>query len=245
MNPPRIYFWILEQNQSHLFANVLKHNSIGIFALWRFEQILRWWVKTFPNSFTRSNIAWENSRHLETLNHWFPRQMTSEKRAQKFHADDSWLPRSNKLCQRYFSGNAWKLLCPQIWNIEKEKDRENEKVGDRVVKLNEKKSDKTLEREIKNKGDEFRWKDNMKILYWRWEIVQMLGENERQWKMRKTEQEHKQQNLLWAQRHFRHKTCNWEVSLGSFTLKKCTKKCAARASCCCFLLIRPRAMALD
>ena len=26
--------------------------------------------------------------------HWFPRQMTSEKRAQKFHADDASLPRS-------------------------------------------------------------------------------------------------------------------------------------------------------
>ena len=26
--------------------------------------------------------------------HWFPRQMTSEKRAQKFHADDVSLPRS-------------------------------------------------------------------------------------------------------------------------------------------------------
>ena len=102
MNPPRIYFWILEQNQSHLFANVLQHNSTEIFALWRFAQILRWWVKTFPNSFTRSNIAWENSRHLATLNHWFSRQMTSEKRAQKFHTDDSSLPRSGKSCQRYF-----------------------------------------------------------------------------------------------------------------------------------------------
>ena len=90
------------KNQSHLFANVLKYNSIGIFALWRFAQILRWWAKMFPNSFTRSNIAWENSRHLATLNHWFSRQMTSEKRAQKFHTDDSSLPRSGKLCQRYF-----------------------------------------------------------------------------------------------------------------------------------------------
>ena len=41
---------------------------------------------------------------------------------------------------------------PQIWNIEKEKDREEEKVGDRPKKLNEKKSDRELEREIK-KGD--------------------------------------------------------------------------------------------
>ena len=29
---------------------------------------------------------------------------------------------------------------PQIWNVEKEKDRENEKVGARLEKLKEKKS---------------------------------------------------------------------------------------------------------
>ena len=43
------------------------------------------------------------------------------------------------------------MSCPQIWNIEQEKDRENEKVGDRLEKLNEKKSDKELDREIKKK----------------------------------------------------------------------------------------------
>ena len=48
--------------------------------------------------------------------------------------------------------------------IEKDKDREKEKVGDRPAKLNEKKSDRELEREIKNKGDIFCWKNNMKIL---------------------------------------------------------------------------------
>ena len=48
--------------------------------------------------------------------------------------------------------------------MEKEKDREKEKVGDRPAKLNEKKSDRELEREMKNKGDTFRWKNNMKIL---------------------------------------------------------------------------------
>ena len=46
------------------------------------------------------------------------------------------------------------MSCPQSWNIEKEKDRaEKEKVGDRPVKLNEKKSDRELQREIRNKGD--------------------------------------------------------------------------------------------
>ena len=36
------------------------------------------------------------------------------------------------------------MSCPQIWHIEKEKDRENEKVGERPAKLNEKKSDREL-----------------------------------------------------------------------------------------------------
>ena len=44
---------------------------------------------------------------------------------------------------------------PQIWNIEQEKYREKEKVGGRQAKLNEKKADRDLQREIKNKGDIF------------------------------------------------------------------------------------------
>ena len=43
-----------------------------------------------------------------------------------------------------------RLSCPQIWNVEKEKDRaEKEKVGDWLAKLNRKKSDIELEREKK------------------------------------------------------------------------------------------------
>ena len=45
------------------------------------------------------------------------------------------------------------MPCLQIWNIEKERDREKEKVGDRPEKLNEKtESDRELKNEIKNKG---------------------------------------------------------------------------------------------
>ena len=47
------------------------------------------------------------------------------------------------------------MSCPQIWNIEQEKDREKEKVGGRLAKLNERKGDRGLEREIKNEGDIF------------------------------------------------------------------------------------------
>ena len=56
-----------------------------------------------------------------------------------------------------------KLSCTQIWNIQQEKDREKEKVGGRSAKVNEKKGNRDLEREIKNKGDIFCWKYNMKI----------------------------------------------------------------------------------
>ena len=42
-----------------------------------------------------------------------------------------------------------------IWNIEQEKDREKEKVGGRPAKLNVKKGNRHLEREIKNKRDTF------------------------------------------------------------------------------------------
>ena len=42
-----------------------------------------------------------------------------------------------------------KLSCPQIWNIEQEKDREKEKVGGRSAKLNERKGDRDLEQRDK------------------------------------------------------------------------------------------------
>ena len=47
------------------------------------------------------------------------------------------------------------MSCPQIWNIEQEKDREKEEVGGRPAKLNEKKSDRDLEREIKKPKETF------------------------------------------------------------------------------------------
>ena len=44
-------------------------------------------------------------------------------------------------------------MSTNLENIEQEKDREKEKVGGRPAKLNEKKGDRDLEREIKTKGD--------------------------------------------------------------------------------------------
>ena len=43
------------------------------------------------------------------------------------------------------------MSCSQIQKIEKEKDREKEKMGDRPAKVDEKKSDRKLEREKKKK----------------------------------------------------------------------------------------------
>ena len=58
------------------------------------------------------------------------------------------------------------IVMSTIWNTEKEKDREKEKVhaGDRPAKLNDKKSERELQREMKNRGDILIWKDNMKNL---------------------------------------------------------------------------------
>ena len=47
------------------------------------------------------------------------------------------------------------MSCPQIWNMEQEKDREKENVGGTPAKLNEKKGDSDLVRKIKNKRDIF------------------------------------------------------------------------------------------
>ena len=38
--------------------------------------------------------------------------------------------------------NLDELWCPEIWNIEQEKDREKEKVGGRPAKFNEKEDDR-------------------------------------------------------------------------------------------------------
>ena len=46
------------------------------------------------------------------------------------------------------------MSCRQIWNIEQEKDREKEKVGGRPAKLNDKKGDRDIVREIKKKTKE-------------------------------------------------------------------------------------------
>ena len=51
--------------------------------------------------------------------------------------------------------NLDKLSGPPIWNREQEKDREKEKVGGRPAKLSDKKGDRDLEREMKNRRRHF------------------------------------------------------------------------------------------
>ena len=48
-----------------------------------------------------------------------------------------------------------KLSCPQIWNIEQDKDREKEKVCGRPAKLNEKKGNNDLEQRDKKQRRHF------------------------------------------------------------------------------------------
>ena len=80
------------------------------------------------------------------------------------------------------------MSCPQIWNTEREKDREKEKLGRQA---SEAQREKELERETKNKRRYFLLEEHQ-------DASGYQGENERLRK--KTEQEHV--------RHFLHKTCN-------------------------------------
>ena len=72
------------------------------------------------------------------------------------------------------------LSCPQIWKIEKEKDREQKKVRRQA---SEAQREKELERDRKNKGDIFCWRNNMKFCSGGEKMRNAsghLGENERQ-----------------------------------------------------------------
>ena len=65
-------------------------------------------------------------------------------------------------------------LCPQICNIEREKDREKEKVGGRPAKLNEKKGDRGLEREMKKQMRHFlleEQRENFVAAVTKWEML--------------------------------------------------------------------------
>ena len=99
------------------------------------------------------------------------------------------------------------MSCPQIWKIEKEKDREKEKVRRQA---SEAQREKEYSETRNNKGDILCWRNNMTFCNGGEKMRNAsghLGQNEREWEKR--EQEH--------ERHFLRKTCNQEAS-GSFTL---------------------------
>ena len=79
------------------------------------------------------------------------------------------------------------MSCPQIWNIEREKDREKEKSGRQASEAQREKGDRAggLRREIKNKGDIFSLEEqheNSVAAVTKWEMLAATnaGENERQ-----------------------------------------------------------------
>ena len=73
------------------------------------------------------------------------------------------------------------LSCPQIWNIEKEKDREKEKIVGQVSE-DQRERELALEREREKKlGDTFCWGNNMKFCSDGMLAATRVTENERQW----------------------------------------------------------------
>ena len=87
------------------------------------------------------------------------------------------------------------MSCPQIWKTEKEKVRQQ------AIEAQREKELERSERDRKNRGDIFCWRNNLKICSGGEKMrnaSRHLGENERQWK--KSEQEHVQ--------HFLHKILN-------------------------------------
>ena len=97
------------------------------------------------------------------------------------------------------------MSCPEIWNIEQEKDREKEKVGRRKAKLNEKKGDRDLGRETKKKTKEafFCWKINLKLCSGGDKTRNASG-HQCKVKMSGREKKSEREHL----RHLNQKTCN-------------------------------------
>ena len=118
---------------------------------------------------------------------------------------------------------------PQIWNLEKETDRENEKVRDRLAKLNEKESDIELERAIKSKGDEFKKIRNSSS-----------QQGEKRAALKKKKEKRNTRNKIFCQhiQHFFHKTCNEEVSRCKNNGKEMLNKASVLHVQSCCLLIR-------
>ena len=91
------------------------------------------------------------------------------------------------------------MSCPQIWKIEKEKDREKEKVGGRPALLNEKKGDRGLEGDVNNKGDIFLLEEQHDNY-----VAAVRSSHQCKVEMSGSEKKSEQEQV----RHFLYKTCN-------------------------------------
>ena len=119
------------------------------------------------------------------------------------------------------------MSCPQIWNIEQEKDREKEKVGGRPAKLNEKKGDRDLKREIKKQRRHFlleKQHENFVAAVTKFEMLSDTNTRRKYAAVKKSEQE-RVRNFL----HKKKVSGSFPLNSCKTTAKKCTKKCAARA----------------
>ena len=104
------------------------------------------------------------------------------------------------------------LSCPQIWNMEKEKDEEKQKAGRQA---SEAQPGKELERERKSKGNIFCWRNHMKFCSGGEKMRNAFfhqSKHERREKQKKKTVNKNTYNLFSG-----HITGNQEIS-GSFTL---------------------------
>ena len=94
------------------------------------------------------------------------------------------------------------MSCPQIWNIEQEKDREKKKVGGRPARLNEIKGDRHLERKIKNSKETFFLLEEQHENF----VAAVTTASGQQYKVKMSGSEKK--NEREHVRHFLQKNCN-------------------------------------
>ena len=121
------------------------------------------------------------------------------------------------------------MSCPQIWNIEKAKDRENEKVGNRLEKLNKKKSDKELDREFKNQRRRIsleEQRENFIPAVSKSEMLAALNVKMSGSEMKKGNRNTSNKIFCKHNDIFSTERVTWKFHVATTTAKKCTKKCA-------------------
>ena len=124
---------------------------------------------------------------------------------------------------------------------ESERQRKRESRGQAREAQREKERQRARTRD-KKKEDEFRWKNNMTILYRQWVNERCQRPSRWKWVAVKWKKQTGTQttNFLSAQRHFLPRTCDLEVSRRNNNSKEMYKKvCCDVQTCFLFLLIGP------